>query len=308
MRLKFLLYAGIGLLSASIAWAQEPPGRLELRGKIIVNTETDNRIGGFSGVTFEPNGEGQKMLVISDRGYGITSTLKWKEGELVGLSVPRVSHILDQKGRVIKGIAADVEAIEPDGKGGYWLSFEEDNRLWHMQWIDGQLRHTGETIHYPLNESNLNSGVEGFVVLDENRIFAIAEAETPPEPLPQEGYTLAMLWNGESWENKVYPITGGFKPTDMAKLPDGSFLVLERALSLTGGLKARLQRLPASSTQEEVLTPELVADITHICEKENMEGLDVWETEDGKVMLIFTADDNYRLWQKTLVVVFEYKY
>ena len=98
---------------------------------------------------------------------------------------------------------------------------------------------------------------------------------------------------------------GGFDITDLAFLPDGDMLLLERWYRTLRGVGLRIRRVPAASLKPGALLdgPTLIqADLGQ--EIDNMEGLAVHQ-EGSKTVLTLISDDNFSFLQRTVMLEFE---
>ena len=97
----------------------------------------------------------------------------------------------------------------------------------------------------------------------------------------------------------------GFDITDLAFLPDGDLVVLERWYRTLRGVGMRIRRIPAASLKAGALLdgPTLIqADLGQ--EIDNMEGLAV-HREEGRTVLTLVSDDNFSFLQRTVLLEFE---
>ena len=94
-----------------------------------------------------------------------------------------------------------------------------------------------------------NGGVETLTVLPDGRVVAISEeySLTPG---------LLVGWIGQpgaegrySWQSFQYAKTPDFNPTALAPLPDGGFVMLERAFDMARGVRIRVMRFEAAELQ-----------------------------------------------------------
>jgi hypothetical protein len=102
-----------------------------------------------------------------------------------------------------------------------------------------------------------------------------------------------------------YRLTDGYEVTDLAFLPDGDMLVLERWYRPWRGVGARLRRVPARSLMPgAVLEGKLLLDLDLAHEIDNMEGLAI-HREAGRTIVTMISDDNYSSLQRTILLEFE---
>jgi hypothetical protein len=109
------------------------------------------------------------------------------------------------------------------------------------------------------------------------------------------------------------PAPGGFRVrrtddydiTDLAFLPEGDMLILERRYSLLRGIAMRIRRIAAGT-----LTPGAVVDGPVLIEAgpeaqiDNMEALAVSRSPAGETIITLMSDDNFSFFQRNLVLRF----
>jgi hypothetical protein len=99
-------------------------------------------------------------------------------------------------------------------------------------------------------------------------------------------------------------LSGGYDVTDLAFLPDGDAVILERRFSLFGGFGCRLRRIDASALKSGArVDGETLYESEASHQVDNMEGLAI-HREGGDVVLSLISDDNFSSLQKTLLLEF----
>jgi len=245
--------------------------------------------GGFSGLVWH---EG-KLLALSDRGHLLTMDVVQEDGELQGLEVIDFQPILDEKGARPERLWRDTEAII-EAQGQLWVAYEQHHRVHTLgadaRWGQAGWPHPGQAM------LDGNGGTEAMAYRNGQWLLL---SETI-----MNGQLLA--WRGspeKGWEQLTYP-DGGYEPTAMAMLSDGSLLVVERRFSIFDGFTSRLMRLSADVWEGAPLKPEKLADLTALMLDDNVEGLAVRPLKDGGYQLLFTTDDNFNRWQRTYLMAF----
>jgi hypothetical protein len=232
--------AALGATSATSAKAQHAaqpfalpdlPGPLRPLGGLVLAPDMLGG-GGFSGVHLAPD---LTLTLISDRGHWAEARLLLDGLTPIGLQPLRHGPLRDEAGKPIpRGFAADAEALARRPDGTWLVAFERRHRIRAYRRLDGP----GAYVAAPpgLEAAPPNGGLESLAVLQDGRLFAIAEIFTPPDR-PE----LRHAWLGAPgrWTPLYWQPAPGFHPTDAAILPDGRALVLERRFSLLGGLSAR---------------------------------------------------------------------
>ena len=93
--------------------------------------------------------------------------------------------------------------------------------------------------------------------------------------------------------------------SDLALLPAGDMLVLERKFSWTTGLFIRMRSIALGDLRPGALVKGPVlfeADLRHSID--NMEGLSVHRGPDGETIITMVSDDNFSALQRTLLLQF----
>lgn len=306
-RRAFLAALGaIGAASAKAQNAAQPfalpdlPGALRPLGGLVIDAAALGG-GGFSGAHLAPD---LTLTMISDRGH-------WAEARLLldGLTPMSLTHLRhgplrDEAGKPLpRGFAADAEALARRPDGTWLVAFERRHRIRAYRRLDGP----GLYVAAPpgLEAAPSNGGLESLAVLQDGRLFAIAETFTPPER-PD----LRHAWLGQpgAWMPLYWQASPGFHPTDAAILPDGSALVLERRFSLLGGFAAKLIRTApdAFRTAREgaVLSGEAILTLNDApLPAENWEGVAVARHGD-ETLVALLSDDNESVLQRSLLLLF----
>jgi hypothetical protein len=264
------------------------------------------RFGGLSALVWE---DGVGLSAVSDRGWRI-----WGLPDSAASAEPsrrraRFTPLLNEYGRPLRALSSDAEGAALDPKGGWLISFEGEHRIWRYPQPGGAaLRVRGSPDWADLQS---NSGLEAIATAPDGAIFAIPERSGGTDrPFP--------VWRreGEVWEKLFLPRSGGFLVTDAAVGPDGRLYVLERSLSLLGGFGMRIRRAEiAGAPAGTTLRAETMVVLPAGSGVDNMEGmsfvpLDGPPRGDGRraARLLVVSDDNFRFFQRTLLLEFMLTY
>ncbi len=282
---------------------QENVGRLHYMGGLVLNSP-DKRFGGLSGLTVAV--DGGRMLAVSDRGYWVWARLREDaDGRLVGIEDAELAPMLDEYRQPISGSRRDAEAIAHGTGVSVIVSFERRHRLWRYDISATPEDAVPVSIPVPeeLKQAPRNGGLEAITVLPNGQLLAITE-----NMVEGAGERVGWLMQpyGTAQSRLTYTPKGIFRPTDMATLPGGDVLVLERRYTKAGGAAARIARIAAADIRPGArLRGEELAIIAPPLNVDNMEGLAVVTGADGKVYLYVLSDDNYkRTVQRTLLMKF----
>jgi hypothetical protein len=304
--------AALGATSAASAKAQHAaqpfalpdlPGPLRPLGGLVIDAAALGG-GGFSGVHLAPD---LTLTLISDRGHWAEARLLLDGLTPVGLAPLRHGPLRDEAGKPIpRGFAADAEALARRPDGTWLVAFERRHRIRAYRRLDGP----GLYVAAPpgLEAAPPNGGLESLAVLQDGRLFTIAETFSPPDR-PE----LRHAWLGVPgrWMPLYWQPAPGFHPTDAAILPDGRALVLERRFSLLGGFSARLVMTAPdalrSAREGAVLRGETILMLNDApLPSENWEAVAVTRFGD-QTLVALISDDNESVLQRSLLLLFAWR-
>ena len=282
-------------------------GRLIWRGGIAMTSNSRN-FGGWSDLVVSP--DNRTLTSISDTGPWFTAAIERDaKGNLTGLRQATIGPMRDLKGQPLADKSwgdAEGMALMPDGS---WIvSFERHHRIWRYPTLDGTPQPITTPPHFDRQPDN--GGVEALVALADGRIVAISE-EYSLRPNALVGWIGRPVGAGGGqgsylWDMFEYMKVPYFNPTAIRPLPDGSFIVLERAFDFMRGVRARLVHFPASALKADaVIDGEELARLASPYTVDNMEGLAITTGEHGETLLWLIADDNFNPLQRNLLMLFE---
>jgi hypothetical protein len=284
-------------------------GELEFRGGLLL-TSPSPHFGGLSGIVTDP--AGRKFLMLSDRGAWLSAELSYEGESPVRFSSARIGPMETLGGRSLKNKREqDAESLALlDGtldRGTVVVGFERLHRIGRYPVRNGELARPSGYVKLPPEAKGMpkNQGLEALTVLSagplRGSMVAFAERFTRGS-----GYHTGWIWvRGEPRAFHLQDVDG-FNVTDVAGLPDGGLLVLERYFRWTSGVKMRMRRL----TPDEVKPGARVKGRTLIevgadHEIDNMEGLCVHKGARGDTVVSLISDDNFnRFLQRTVFLQF----
>ncbi|WP_051928430.1 esterase-like activity of phytase family protein [Palleronia rufa] len=241
--------------------------------------------GGFSAIEVDPGGT--TFTVLNDQGQLV-------DGRFVRGSEGQITAIESEPSRPLRGITGELMDQEPfpdseglarDRRGRLYVSFEQRGRVWRYDTPDGPATTLGYTTEFALLPNN--KGLEGLAVDDRNRVWTIAELPGPA------GYT-TWIREGREWRSgPVIPTSDDYSAVGMDFDDEGRLYLLERALRGIFGFQSRVRRFTLPEmTAETLLTSE-------VGQFDNLEGLSVWRSKDGKPRITMISDDNFIFFQTT---------
>lgn len=279
-------------------------GALVYRGGLQLSSGADG-FGGFSGLWRAP--DGGRIVAVTDRGSWLTARVDREGNTLKGLSEAILAPILNASGRPIgKTRSYDTEALCIDNSVAY-VGVERTHEILRFDWARRGTAARGIPVPTPPEIRRLprNRGLEAIGVAPlaspvAGAIICIAE-RSGSEDEPTAGWIIG----GRTPGLFRYLRRDRYDVTDLAFLPDGDMLVLERWYRAWRGVGMRVRRVPGPSIQPGAMLdgPVLIeADLGQ--EIDNMEGLAV-HREAGKTILTMISDDNFSMIQRTILLEFE---
>ena len=283
-------------------------GSLEFAGGLEM-VSTQRHFGALSGLVFlDGNTE---ILAVADTGFWLTASLQRDPASqrLLAVNNGVMQVMTDAAGQPLTGKwQADAEGIAMDANGGIAVSFEREHRLeWFSRDTQGSLNRLGvEVPPVALNELRHNRGFEGIDYAPSGSALRGSLVGVSEKSLDASGNIMAFVrdLDGASFEFSVER-DGDFDVTDIAFLPDGDLVLLERRFTVLDGVAMRLRLIPDGNiTSARTVRPDtlLVADMGY--QIDNMEGLTVSTDRDGVQRLTLMSDDNHSILQRNLLLEF----
>jgi len=278
-------------------------GKLIWRGGLSMTSSSPN-FGGWSDL--HVSHDGRTLSAISDQGSWLTATIAYDaQGDLVGLQNGQIGSLRGLDGKPLANkIEADAEGMAAMPDGSWLVSFERNHRIWRYPTLDG----TPVAVNLPEDFARQpeNGGVEALTVLADGRIIAISE-----EYSAIAGFLVG--WVGQpgaggryDWQTFQYTRTPDFNPTALAPLPDGGFVMLERAFDRIRGVRVRVVRVEATELQPgATVHPRELAWLAPPVAVDNLEGISATKGPRGETLLWLSSDDNFSALQRNLLLLFE---
>jgi hypothetical protein len=277
-------------------------GPLESRGGIVL-TSSDSRLGGFSSLRLTE--AGQRITFVSDEGNWFTARLVHDDrGFLQGLAEAEMGPLLGLDDKpLLEKTAADAESLAVLPDGDMVVGFEHQHRLWRYPVTGGRPEGHPTPLPLPpgLSGAPANGGVEAMVATAKGRLIALTEYWIV------DGLIRGFTDGPPVWRSFGYRFEGAYRPSDMARLPDGDLMVLERAYNPDRGIVGvRLQHVPIRQVKGGArVTSTTVAELGPPLTVDNFEGIDAVPGKAGETLLYLVSDDNFRTGdQRTLLLMF----
>jgi hypothetical protein len=286
-------------------------GALEFLGGLTLSSP-DPDFGSWSGLDFAP--DGKTLYAVSDTGLWFTTRLIEDNGRLTGIDAPMIARMLGDNGRPLRtkqnADAEGLRIVERDGALTALVSFEQTPAVRLFAMAPDVSDATPRRFGLPpfVNRIRTDQGLEAIAVAPPAGRFAGATVVLAERSLDKNHNHRGFVLDGPLAGAFSVVRTDDFDITDAAFLRSGDLLVLERRFSLATGLAMRIRRFDGAS-----IAPGATVDGTVLVEAaggyqiDNMEGLAVRESEDGRIVLDLISDDNQNLLQRTVLLQFALK-
>ena len=260
-------------------------------------TSQHELFGGYSALLQPRPG---RLLALSDRGYFLEFSEPGARPEPV-----RFGTIVAE-GR-LKDFR-DVEAATWDPAGAHlWVAMEGRNAIsrHRLDMAREAFREVPEMRDWPLNQ-----GPEAMLRLADGRFVVLCECNPG---WFQGGRHPGLLFAGDpdlGGKPLAFTFAGvdGYRPTDLAQLPDGRVLILARRLTWPVPARFAIKLLladPAEIAADGTWQGREVADLGAPWPVDNYEGLAIERQADGKLIAWLISDENSAATQRVLLLKVE---
>ncbi len=279
-------------------------GALLFRGGLVLSSSAKD-FGGFSSLWRSQ--DGKNLVAITDRAHWLTADVAYDKGMLSGLETAALAPMLNGAGRPLSRTRSyDTEALCIEG-GVAYVSTERTHEIMRFDWARRGVMSRAVSVPVPPEIKRLPS----------NRSLEALGVAPPSSPVAGALVALAERSGGEGEPSAGFIIGGpapglvqyqrkdGYDVTDLAFLPGGDMLVLERWYKPWRGVGLRIRRVPGSSIIPGAMLDGAVlieADLAQ--DIDNMEGLSVHQ-DKGRTILTLISDDNFSRLQRTVLLEFE---
>ncbi len=270
---------------------------------------TSRRFGGWSGLALDA--DGKRLIAVSDAGLWLTGAFDYNGSRIAGLRNARIGSLIGPDGKALAGIKeTDAEAVTPAALGplgaSAYVAFERHHRVGLFPVAADGLGRAKKYIALPKGvlAAKSNSGLEGLAVIQagplKGTLVAFTESLTG-----RDGNHRGWLIGGRSPGAIALKRLDGYSITDLAGLPDGGLLVLERYFTWTTGVRMRIRRIAARDIRPgALLEGEVLIEAGPALTIDNMEAIATHRGPRGETVITLLSDDNYSPLQRTLLLQF----
>ncbi len=277
-------------------------GQLVFRSGLVLSGD-HKRFGGFSGLWRSANGS--DLVAVTDNGFWLTAKVASRDGRLTGLDQAEIAPILGASGKPLhRSRYYDTESL-CIADGVAYLGIERTHDVLRFDWATEGVMARARIVPVPREVKRLpdNRGLEAIGVVPAGQALAGAVVAIAERSGADDEPTLGVIFGRQPGLFQVIR-HDGYDITDLAFLPDGDLLLLERWYRPLRGVGMRIRRVPAASLKAGAVLdgPYLItADLGQ--EIDNMEGLAV-HLEGSKTILTLISDDNFSFLQRTVMLEF----
>jgi hypothetical protein len=279
-------------------------GALNFRGGLVL-TGNHPRFGGFSGLWRSPNGV--DLVAITDNGFWLTAKARSEGSRIVGLDEAQLAPVLGASGRPLhRSRYFDTESLTI-ANGVAYVGVERTHDVLRFEFGRDGVAARARVVAVPGEVKRLpnNRGLEAIAVVPAGHALAGAVVAIAERSGSEHEPTLGIILGGRQPGLFKVARHDGYEITDMAFLPGGDIVLLERWYRPWRGVGMRIRRIAGAS-----LKPGAVLDGSYLIEADlgqeidNMEGLCVHQ-DGARTVLTLISDDNFSFLQRTVLLEFE---
>lgn len=282
-------------------------GALEFIGGLELTSSTNN-FGSLSAIRFVDRGS--DFIAVTDTGFWVRGTIERDaDGRPNSVTSLRMSPMRNGKGELSEEKwETDAEGLALRGSVAT-ASFERAHRITDYPFEGENLPDMpkgNSALVVPRYELRNNKGFETVAFAPPSSRLKGAKVIVSERSLDPAGNIFAAIAEGPAKGVFFVKRSNGFDVTDGAFLPDGDLLLLERHFSMARGVAMRMRRIEAAAISAgATVEGEVMISANMSYQIDNMEGLDVWLTEAGDVMVSMVSDDNHSILQRNLYLEFK---
>ena len=206
-------------------------GQLAFRGGLVLSANHP-RFGGFSGLWRSP--DGARFVAVTDNGFWLTANARSQDGRIVGFDDAELAPILGTSGRPLhRSRYYDTESLSiVDGIAH--IGVERTHDVLRFDWAQDGVAARARIVPVPREVKRLpnNRGLEAIGVAPPGHPLAGALVAISERSGKEDEPTLGWILSGRQTGAFQVARHDGFDITDMAFLPGGDILLLERLVSL----------------------------------------------------------------------------
>lgn len=274
--------------------------------------ELQSDYSGFGGLSaLRTDATGQRLTALSDQGQWLTAGIDMEGGRLSGLSRARMAAVLGPGGRPLAETGNwDTESLWIEG-GTAYVGVERTHRIFRFDTFgrEGVLAR-GVPSPVPMGATRMppNRGIEALGMVPRPSPLAGTLLAISERALNPEGDIRGFLIGQGAARDIFVRRTNDFDVTDLAFLPGGDMLLLERWFSAWRGVAFRIRRIGSDAIRAgATLDGPIVLSADMSSQIDNMEGIAVHRNGEGETIVTLVSDNNFSFLQRTLLMQFAYR-
>ncbi len=281
-------------------------GQLVFRGGLQLSG-SHPRFGGFSGLWRSP--DGARLIAITDNGFWLTArVVRNSPGKLAGLDEAELAPILGASGKPLhRSRYYDTESLAIQG-GTAFIGVERAHDILRFDFARHGVEARAQLVPTPPALKRLpgNRGLEALGVLPAGHLLAGALIAISERSGREDEPTTGFIIGGRQPGTLQVIRRDGYDVTDLAVLPGGDMLLLERWYKPLRGVGMRIRRIAGATIRPGAkLDGPLLIEADLGQEIDNMEGMAV-HLENGRTIITLISDDNFSTFlQRTVLLEFE---
>lgn len=281
-------------------------GQLVFRGGLQLSG-SHPRFGGFSGLWRSP--DGARLIAITDNGFWLTGRLaRNNQGKLAGLDEAELAPILGASGKPLhRSRYYDTESLAIQGSTAF-IGVERAHDILRFDFARHGVEARAQLVPTPPALKRLpgNRGLEALGVLPAGHPLAGALIAISERSGREDEPTTGFIIGGRQPGTLQVIRRDGYDVTDLAVLPGGDMLLLERWYKPLRGVGMRIRRIAGATIRPGAkLDGPLLIEADLGQEIDNMEGMAV-HLENGRTIITLISDDNFSSFlQRTVLLEFE---
>ena len=281
-------------------------GQLVFRGGLQLSG-SHPRFGGFSGLWRSP--DGARLIAITDNGFWLTArVVRNSPGKLAGLDEAELAPILGASGKPLhRSRYYDTESLAIQG-GTAFIGVERAHDILRFDFARHGVEARAQLVPTPPALKRLpgNRGLEALGVLPAGHLLAGALIAISERSGREDEPTTGFIIGGRQPGTLQVIRRDGYDVTDLAVLPGGDMLLLERWYKPLRGVGMRIRRIAGATIRPGAkLDGPLLIEADLGQEIDNMEGMAV-HLENGRTIVTLISDDNFSTFlQRTVLLEFE---
>ena len=278
------------------------------RGGLHLTSENRN-FGGLSDLTFtSTNGE---LAIVTDKGHMITGQLQYDDaGTPTSIISADIDDLRNSKGTILPSIfSRDPESIDTIFRDGVPVAvrvgFEHLTRVADFTLVNNRPQGAAREYTIPmwLTKQRNNGSIESLCIAPPASPVAGSTLMIAEDVRDQEGNNRAWLSGKRDGGDLGIKAHGGFRPTSCAFTQTGDLLILYRDVGIFG-FSMQLRFVPANDVKaNSVLFGQKLLEASG-GDVDNMEGITTHIGSNGETIVSILSDDNFRGWERTLLLQF----